>query len=71
MGVHPNHPLAYFNFRDDLATDVRAGLAGQRPAELLERARTCAGVDIAVAAEWTERFLNDLKRGLDRRRGIR
>ena len=69
MGVPPSHQLAYFDFRDNLAADLRAGLVGQAPAQLMARARACAGVDAARAAEWTERFWNDLKRGLAQCRG--
>lgn len=54
--------LAYYTARDNLAGDVRRGLV--RPsidglhAALVER----GGINTAVAAEWTERFLGDLAR---------
>ncbi len=66
--LHPDHPLAYYEFRDHLATDLSAGVVGQTPGHLMQRAVTCAGVDAARAGEWTERFWNDLKRGIERRR---
>ena len=71
MALHQDHPGAYFDFRDNLAVDLRAGLVGQAPADLMARARSCAGVDAAHAAEWTERFWNDLKRGLAYRKSRR
>jgi len=69
MALPPDHPLSYYDCRDNLASDLRAGLVGQQPAQLFQRVATCAGVDAAQAAEWTERFWNDLKRGLAHRRG--
>jgi len=62
--------LEYFNFRDNLAGDIRAGLVQQSPEALMHRARTCSGVDVAQSAEWTERFWNDLKRGLERKQAL-
>jgi len=64
MALQPDHPLAYFDFRDNLASDIRNGLAGQTPETFMARARRCAGVDAAQAGEWTERFWSDLQRGL-------
>jgi hypothetical protein len=69
--MSPDNPLAYFDFRDGLAEDLRNGLVGQTPAQVMARGLACAGVDTATAAEWTERFFEDLKRGLARRRGQR
>jgi len=71
MALPPDHPLAYFDFRDDLASDIRNGLAGQTPESFMARARRCAGVDGAQAGQWIERFFNDLKRGMAHKKAKR
>jgi hypothetical protein len=68
MAVNPDLAVSYYNFRDAIAADLLIGLVGQSPESLLARARECAGVNAAVAGEWTERFWNDMRRGLARRR---
>jgi hypothetical protein len=62
-------PLAYYDFRNNLAGDIRAGLVRQSPEALMARACACSGVDAAQAGEWTERFCSDLLRGLARSAG--
>ena len=68
MNLPADHPLSYFEFRDQLAADMRMGLCGQSPESIMARARACSGLDPALAAEWTERFWRDLQRGLAPRR---
>ncbi len=71
MAVHPDHPVAYYNFRDNLAADLRAGLVGPTPGAMLDRARACAGVEPGRAAQWVERFYADMGRDVARRHGRR
>ncbi len=64
----PDHPLAYFDFRDALSQDLLSGLVGQSVDQLIARSKACSGVDAAQAAEWLERFIGDIRRVLARRR---
>jgi hypothetical protein len=52
--------LDYFNFRDHMADDIRRGHVETTPKALFDRARDCAGVEYAVAAEWADRFIQGL-----------
>jgi hypothetical protein len=52
----------YYEFRDRLAGDLRTGALGSSPAGMVDHATRHFGMNIADAAEWTERFLADLVR---------
>lgn len=55
---------SYWDFRDRLAGDLRKGrVHASSPAALARHATTAFGLNSADAAEWTERFLADLKAG--------
>lgn len=60
-------PSSYFDFRDRLAGDVRAKRAGQTAAAMTQHGTDHYGLDAAQAAEWTERFLADLRSGRTKR----
>lgn len=60
--------LAYFNFRDALAADLVHGLVGQSAEELMDRAKSCSGADPAQVGAWLERFFDDLRREVARRK---
>jgi hypothetical protein len=64
MNNHEPTDLDYFNFRDNLADDIRRGHVEATPKALFDRARDCAGVDYVTAAEWAERFLDNLNHHL-------
>lgn len=54
--------LAFYDFRDRLAGDLRRGLVRPDPAALVEHGAFCAGIERAQAADWTWRFLAALQR---------
>jgi len=60
---------SYFDFRDKLAGGMRAGSAGQNPGarELVKFAADQFSIPPDQAAEWVERFMRDLKIGLNKR----
>ncbi len=60
---------SYFDFRNKLAERMRAGGTGQNPGarELVEHAAKEFGMAHDRAAEWVERFMRDLKNGLNKR----
>lgn len=62
-------PTGYFDFREKLATDMRKSETGKNPGarELIAHAKTKFGLTSDQAAEWVERFLSDLKSGLNKR----
>lgn len=62
-------PRSYFHFRDQLAASMQAGLAGHNPGagELVEYAAKKFSLPSDQAAEWVERFMRDLKSGLNKR----
>ncbi len=61
-------PKSYFDFRDRLASAVRAGGAGRRPgaADLHSHAVRHLHLPEDQAAEWVERFMRDAKAHLER-----
>ena len=59
---------SYWDFRDRLAGDVKQRRVGVMPERIVQHAREHYGLDAATAAEWTERFLADLRAGLKQRR---
>lgn len=63
-GIH-----SYFAFREKIAGGMRAGTAGQNPGarQLVEFATNQLGIPLDQAAEWVERFMRDLKNGLNKR----
>lgn len=60
---------SYFDFREKLANHVNTGVTGTNPggAELTAYAAKAFGLPSDQAAEWVERFLRDLKTGLNKR----
>lgn len=63
-GIH-----SYFDFRDKLAGKMRTGTAGQNPGgrDLVMFAAKQFSIPLDQAAEWVERFMRDLKIGLNKR----
>jgi hypothetical protein len=59
----------YFDFRDRLAGDMRNGAVGKNPGvrELVRHAVKTFGISHDEAAEMVERFMRDLKSGLNKR----
>lgn len=60
---------SYFDFRNKLAGEMRKGAAGKNPGarELVAHASKQFGIAPDRAAEWCERFMRDLKNGLNKR----
>lgn len=60
---------SYFEFRNKLAGDMSAGSTGKNPGarELVEYAAKQFSIAPDRAAEWVERFMRDLKNGLNKR----
>jgi hypothetical protein len=60
---------SYFDFRNKLAGGMRGGAAGKNPGarELVAYASKQFGLSPDQAAEWCERFMRDLKNGLNKR----
>lgn len=60
---------SYFDFRDKLAGSMRTGKAGSNPGarQLVEHATNEFSIPPDQAAEWVERFMRDLKIGLNKR----
>lgn len=57
--------LSYWDFRDQFADAIRTKQVGSmKPANLVSEARARFGIPASRAAEYVERFLGDLKRGL-------
>jgi RimJ/RimL family protein N-acetyltransferase len=60
--------FGYFDFRNRMATDLRAGIVHAEPEAMIAHVADRANTGQALAAEWTERFLADADRHLERRR---
>lgn len=62
-------PANYFDFRNHLAEAVRIGALGENPGarELVSYAVKQFSLSLDEAAEWVERFMRDLKHGLNKR----
>lgn len=62
-------PSNYFDFRNRIADALRSRAAGNNPGikELVEYSANKFGLSHADAAEWVERFMRDLKTGLNKR----
>lgn len=60
---------SYFDFRNKLAGQMRSGSAGKNPGarDLVELAARTFSLPRDQAAEWVERFMRDLKNGLNKR----
>jgi hypothetical protein len=60
---------SYFDFRDKLAGKMRTGATGKNPGarELVEFTAKQFSIPLDQAAEWVERFMRDLKFGLNKR----
>lgn len=60
---------SYFDFRDKIAGSMRSGSAGKNPGarDLVAHAVKQFGLPLDQAAEWVERFMRDLKNGLNKR----
>lgn len=59
----------YFDFRNKLAGAMRNGSAGKNPGalDLIKCAETKFGLSVDRASEWVERFMRDLKNGINKR----
>lgn len=64
-------PRNYFEFRNALSKHLMTGVAGENPGaqELVAYAAKAFGMPSDQAAEWVERFMRDLKNGLNSKRG--
>lgn len=60
--------LQYFTLREHISADLRRGILEQSAEGIAKSIASAARVDKATAAEFTERFFNDLKRGIARRK---
>jgi len=58
----------YWDFRDRLSGDLLSKRVGQTAPDLISHANQHYGLTKAEAAEWTERFLADLRDGLNSKR---
>lgn len=60
---------SYFDFRNKLAEEMSSGGTGKNPGarELIEHAAKKFSIAPDRAAEWVERFMRDLKNGLNKR----
>lgn len=56
------HPLAFWNFRDRLAGDLRRGRVGQTAREMVDHAASEYGLPKAEAADFVLRFFHGIKR---------
>jgi hypothetical protein len=61
---------SYWDFRDRLSDDVLQKRVEASPAALMKHASNHYGLDRHEAAQWTERFLTDLRDGLQHRKGL-
>lgn len=61
--------MNYFNFRNKLAEQLRAGAIGHNPnaRDIVSFCKEMFGLSLSDAAEYVERFYRDLKTGLDKR----
>jgi hypothetical protein len=59
-------PFDYYTIRNYVAADIRCGMVEPTPEAIAASVRTGARVAPSVAAEFAERFFDDLKRHLDR-----
>lgn len=58
---------SYWEFRDCVAGDLRKGACGSSAEAITDHAHRSYGLDPAEAADWTGRFLADLRDGLQKR----
>lgn len=63
-GASPDGVLDYWNFRDQFARLIHSGEVGHGIKNMVMEAVSRFQLSRAVAAEYVERFLDDLKRGL-------
>ena len=61
---------SYWDFRDRVSDDVLRKRVAPTPEALMAHAGTHYGLDPDEAGEWTERFLTDLRDGLQQRKGL-
>lgn len=59
----------YFRWREELAADLRRGIAPQDSVGMVQHVFDRSGLTRTESAEFVERFLKDLRRDLGRRRG--
>jgi hypothetical protein len=55
-------PLQYFTLRNNIAGDIRRGMCQPTPDAIAASVRSGAGVTASTAADFTERFFDDLSR---------
>ena len=59
-------PIEYYTLRDHIAGDIRRGLVEPTPEAIAASIRSGAYVTPSVAAEFAERFFDDLQRHMQR-----
>jgi len=62
------HLQSYWDFREQIARDLRKHLCTGAAADIVERAHSEYGLSKSLAAEWAERFHADLRAGLNLKR---
>jgi len=60
-------PLAYYTLRDRIAGDIRHGVVEPTPEAIAASVVSGARVTASTAADFAERFFQDIRRHLDRR----
>jgi hypothetical protein len=56
------NPIDYYSLRDHIACDIMHGRLDPTPEAISRSVRSGAGVTLAVAADFTERFFDDIQR---------
>ena len=60
--------LDYYNYREDLASDLKRGLCQQDSKSMVNHVAKNAGVDPNTAAEFVERFFDSVTRTMEARK---
>ncbi len=60
-------PLAYYTLRDRIAGDILHGVVEPTPEAIVASVVSGARVTASTAADFAERFFQDIRRHLDRR----
>lgn len=66
-GRHAAEALAFYDFRDRIAGDIRSKRVTAATAAIMQHAVTAYGLNQSDAAEWTERFIASINRDLEHR----
>ncbi len=68
MGRHPDDPLAYYDFRDNMAADILLNRVRARAEDMARHAVKAGAVHPSVAPDWVARFFDEVSRRLAWRR---